>query len=40
MRLQARRAAAKFTWSAVVERALFPFVREMGLEVNGATPPA
>jgi glycosyltransferase involved in cell wall biosynthesis len=41
MRLQARKAAARFTWQVVVERALFPFVREMGLEVNGRenTPP-
>lgn len=34
MRIEARKSAARFTWRAVIERALFPFVRELGLEVD------
>lgn len=38
MRIEARKSAARFTWRAVIERALFPFVRELGLQVDEATP--
>lgn len=38
MRTEARKSAARFTWRAVIERALFPFVRELGLDVDGQSP--
>jgi glycosyltransferase involved in cell wall biosynthesis len=40
MRVEARRSAARFTWGAVIDRALIPFVREMGLDTDdGPQPP-
>jgi glycosyltransferase involved in cell wall biosynthesis len=34
MRSEARKSAARYTWRAVIERALFPFIREVGFEVG------
>jgi glycosyltransferase involved in cell wall biosynthesis len=36
MRAEARKSAARYTWRAVIERALLPFVREIGFEVGDA----
>ena len=43
MRSEARKSAARYTWGAVIERAFFPFIRELGLNLDddpGAVQPA
>jgi len=36
MRAEAQRSAARYTWGAVLERSLFPFIRELGFEPGPA----
>jgi hypothetical protein len=39
MRRAARTAAARFTWSSVLDRVLFPLLRELGVAIR-LPPPA